>query len=55
MPKVGGKRKKTKTHEEQEEIDSSIPQCKYLKKNKFLKINLNFYLYSNNYKAWKSW
>ena len=28
MPKVGGKRKKTKTHDEQEELDSTIPTCK---------------------------
>jgi hypothetical protein len=30
MPKVGGKRKKTKTHDEQEELDSTIPTCKYI-------------------------
>ena len=27
MPKVGGKRKKTKTHEDQEELDSTTPTC----------------------------
>ena len=30
MPKVGGKRKKTKTHDEAEELDSTIPTCKYI-------------------------
>jgi hypothetical protein len=30
MPKVGGKRKKTKTHDEVEELDSTIPTCKYI-------------------------
>ena len=29
MPKVGGKRKKTKTHEDQEELDSTTPTCKF--------------------------
>jgi hypothetical protein len=29
MPKVGGKRKKTKTHEETEDLSSEIPRCKY--------------------------
>jgi hypothetical protein len=29
MPKVGGKRKKTKTHNEEEELDSTVPTCKY--------------------------
>ena len=29
MPKVGGKRKKTKTHEEVEDLSSGIPRCKY--------------------------
>lgn len=28
MPKVGGKRKKTKTHDEEEELDSTVPTCK---------------------------
>lgn len=30
MPKVGGKRKKTKTHDEnaEEELGSDIPRCK---------------------------
>lgn len=27
MPKVGGRRKKTKTHEEVEELGSDIPRC----------------------------
>ena len=27
MPQVGGKRKKTKTHEDQEELDSTTPTC----------------------------
>jgi len=32
MPKTGGKRKKTKTHEEQEELGNDIPRCKiYIK------------------------
>ena len=30
MPKVGGKRKKTKTHEDQEELDSTTPTCKLI-------------------------
>ena len=30
MPKVGGKRKNTKTHDEVEELDSTIPTCKYI-------------------------
>jgi len=30
MPKVGGKRKKTKTHEDQEELDSKTPTCKFI-------------------------
>ena len=30
MPKVGGKRKKTKTHDEEEELDSTTPTCKYI-------------------------
>lgn len=30
MPKVGGKRKKTKTHlDEAEELPSSVPRCKF--------------------------
>jgi len=28
MPKVGGKRKKTKTHEDEEELDSTVSTCK---------------------------
>jgi hypothetical protein len=28
MPKTGGKRKKTKTHEQQEELGNDIPRCK---------------------------
>lgn len=28
MPKVSGKRKKTKTHEEEEELGKDIPRCK---------------------------
>ena len=47
MPKVGGKRKKTKTHDEEEELDSTVPTCKY-----FLLIYI--LLYSNNYKKGKS-
>ena len=31
MPKVGGKRKKTKTHEDEEELDNTVPTCKYYK------------------------
>ena len=27
MPKVGGRRKKTKTHEEEEELGKDIPRC----------------------------
>jgi hypothetical protein len=27
MPKVGGKRKKTKTHEDEEELDNTVPTC----------------------------
>ena len=33
MPKVGGKRKKTKTHEEQEELDSTTPTCNIIMYN----------------------
>ena len=33
MPKVGGKRKKKKTHEDQEELDSTTPTCNIIKFN----------------------
>ena len=42
MPKVGGKRKKTKTHNEEEELDSTVPTCKH----PLFIINLN-YSYNN--------
>ena len=40
MPKVGGKRKKTKTHNEEEELDSTVPTCKH----PLFIINLLFFL-----------
>ena len=44
MPKVGGKRKKTKTHEDQEELDSTTPTCN---KIFFYNSKINKYSYNN--------